>query len=82
VALAGLAVLALLLLAQQWFGPRRGLRFSNVRQLEAWAEQRGLHCRSDRQDGGVTNALALSTRPLSWEAVVGLCRGAPGRGPE
>src|SRR5262249_14284532 len=58
-----------------------GLRFRDVRELKAWAEGRGLHGRSDWQDGRVTGGLALSPRPLTWEQVGRLCRAAPGRGP-
>jgi hypothetical protein len=81
VALAGLAVWPLLVLAQAWLGPRQGLRFRDVRELQAWAEGRGLHCRSDREDGRVTTGLAVSTRPLTWERAGRLCQGAPGQGP-
>jgi hypothetical protein len=79
VALAGLSVL-LALLARAWLGPRQGPRFRNVRELRAWAERRGLHCRSDAQDGSVTGGVAVSTRPLTWEHVGRLCRAAPGKG--
>jgi hypothetical protein len=69
------------LLARVWLGPRQGPRFSNVRELQAWAEGRGLHCRSDAEDGSVTGGVAVSTRPLTWEHVGRLCRAAPGKGP-
>jgi hypothetical protein len=80
--LVALAVPPLLLLSRAWLGPRQGLRFSDIRELKAWAEGRGLHCRSDWQDGRVTGGLALSTRPLTWEQVGRLCRAAPGQGPD
>jgi hypothetical protein len=80
VALAGLAVVPLWLLGQAWLGPREGLRFRNVRELKAWAEGRGLHCRSDWEDGRVTSGLAVSTRPLTWEQVGRLCLATPGQG--
>jgi hypothetical protein len=80
--LVALAVLPLLWLAQAWLGPPQGPRFRDVRELQAWAEGRGLHCRSDWQDGRVTAELALSTRPLTWEQVGRLCRAAPGQGPD
>jgi hypothetical protein len=77
---AGLSVLPLLWLAQAWLGPRPGPRFRDVRELKAWAEGRGLHCRSDWEDGRVTSGLAISTRPLTWDQVGRLCLAAPGRG--
>ena len=80
VVLVGLAVLPLLWLARAWLGPRQGPHFGNVQELKAWAEGRGLHCRSDWQDGRVTSGLAISTRPLTWEQVGRLCLAAPGRG--
>jgi hypothetical protein len=80
VALATLAGLPLLWLALARLTPRQGLRFGNVRELKAWAEGRGLHCRSDWEDGRVTDGLAVSTRPLTWEQVGRLCRAAPGKG--
>jgi hypothetical protein len=50
-----------------WFGPRRPPAFCDVRELQAWAGRRGLHCRSDSKDGKVTRSLAVSIRPLTWE---------------
>ena len=47
-------------------------RFHNVRELKAWAEARGLYCRSDAKDGRVSHGLAVSTRPLTWEEVASL----------
>ena len=79
VVLVGLAGLPLLLLARAWLGPRQGLQFGNVQELKAWADSRGLHCRSDWEDGRVTGGLALSTRPLTYEQVGRLCRAAPGQ---
>jgi hypothetical protein len=80
VTLAGLSVLQLLALA--WFGPRRGLQFRDVQELKTWADVRGLHCRSDWKDGRVTDGLAVSVRPLTWEQVMRLFpKGAPGKGP-
>jgi hypothetical protein len=79
-ALAGAAAAALLALAAAWPGQRSALRFRDVRELRAWAERRGLHCRSDWQDGRVTATLALSAHPLSWEDVSRLCPGARGGG--
>jgi hypothetical protein len=78
--LVALAVPPLLLGAKAWLGPRPGPRFRDVRELAAWAEGRGLHCRSDWQDGRVTGGLAVSTRPLTWDQVGRLCRAAPGQG--
>jgi hypothetical protein len=72
VALVGLAAPPLLLLAQASLGRRQGPRFGNVRELKAWAEARGLFCRSDRQDGRVGSGLAVSARPLTWLEVAGL----------
>jgi hypothetical protein len=80
VALAGVALLPLLLLTPARRSPRQGLQFRNVKELKAWAEGRGLYCRSDWEDGRVTDGLAISTRPLSWEQVGRLCRSAPGNG--
>jgi hypothetical protein len=80
VALAGLAGLPLLWFARAWVGPRQGLCFRNVGELKSWAEGRGLCCRSDWEDGRVTGGLAVSTRPLTWEQVGGLCRATTGQG--
>jgi hypothetical protein len=80
VALAGLSVLPLLLLAQARRSPQPDLQFRNVRELKAWAEGRGLYCRSDWEDGRVTDGLAISTHPLTWEQVGRLCRSMPGKG--
>jgi hypothetical protein len=80
VALAGLTVLPFLLLAQGRLGPRQALRFRNVQELQAWAEARGLYCRSDWEDGRGTDCLALSTHPLTWEQVGCLCPSALGKG--
>jgi hypothetical protein len=82
IGLVALSVLPLLWLGQAWFGPRQGLRFRNVRELAAWAEGHGLHCRSDAQDARVTNGLALSRRPLSWEQVGALRKAGQGQRPE
>jgi hypothetical protein len=82
VALAGLALLPVLWLAQTWLTPRQAPQFRNVQELKAWAESRGLYWQSDWEDGRVTGGLALSTRPLTWEQVGGLCRTAPGEGAE
>jgi hypothetical protein len=79
VALAGLSVLPLLL-AQARFGPRRGLQFRDVQELKTWAEDRGLHCRSDWKAGRVTYSLAVSVHPLTWEQVVRL-QALPRQGP-
>jgi hypothetical protein len=79
--LAGLAVLLLLLaLARQ--GAREGLRFRNVQELKVWAEGHGLYCRSDWEDGRVTDGVAIATHPLTWEQVGRLCRSMPGAGDE
>jgi hypothetical protein len=80
VALAGLCVLPLLWLAPAWLGPRPAPRFRNVQELKAWAEGRRLHCASDRRDGKVVAGVAVSTHPLTWEQVGGLCRAAAGQG--
>jgi hypothetical protein len=82
VGLAGLGVLPLLSLSHMHQGPRQGPRFCNVQELKAWAEGRGLYCRSDWQDGRVTDGLAVATHPLTWEQVAIPCRGAPGQGAE
>jgi hypothetical protein len=82
VALAGLALLPLLLFTQPRHRPRQGLQFASTQELKAWAEGRGLYCRSDWEDGRVTDGLAISTRPLTWEQVGRLCRSAPGKGAE
>jgi hypothetical protein len=77
VALAGL-ILLLLLLARSKLSSPQGLKFSNVQELKVWAEGRGFHCQSDREDGRMTTALAVSTHPLTWEQVGHLCRSTPG----
>jgi hypothetical protein len=78
-ALAGLTVVPLLVLAKTSFGPGQGVRFSDVQELKVWAENHGLYCRSDRRDGKVSSGLAISTRPLTWKQVGGLCRARPGQ---
>jgi hypothetical protein len=80
VALAGFLVLPLLVLTQTCLGPRQGPCFRNVEELKTWAEERGLYCQSDRRDGKVAAGLALSTRPLTWQQVGGLCRTTGGEG--
>jgi hypothetical protein len=78
-AFAGLALVPLLALAPMCFGPRQGVHFRDVRDLKAWAEDHDLNCRSDRKDGTVSAGLAISTRPLTWKQVGGLCRARPGQ---
>jgi hypothetical protein len=78
-ALAGAAAAALLTLAQVWPARPAGPRFRDVRELRAWAAGRGLYCRSDWEDGRVTAALAVSTRPLTWGEVGRLCPAAGAR---
>jgi hypothetical protein len=51
------------------FGPGRSPAFRDVRELQGWAERRGLYCRSDRKDDKVVFTLAVATRPLTWEQV-------------
>jgi hypothetical protein len=80
VGLAVAAVPLLLWLAQAALGPSPAPDFSDVRALQAWAEAHGLYCRSDWQDGRVTAAVAVSTRPLTWEEVGRLCPGDRERG--
>jgi hypothetical protein len=72
--LAGLTLLPFLWVALAWVGPQPSPQFRSVRDLQAWAERRGLYCCSDRKDGRVTAGLALSTRPLSWEQVSGIAK--------
>jgi hypothetical protein len=59
VAVAGLTVPPLLLLAQAWLNSQQGPQFGNVSDLQARAEGRGLYCRSDWQDGRVDKPLSL-----------------------
>jgi hypothetical protein len=80
VGLAGLALLPLLLMVQARRDRRQGPQFSDVQELKTWAEGRGLYCRSDWEDGRVTDGLAVSTHPLTWEQVGRLCRSRPGKG--
>jgi hypothetical protein len=54
-------------LAPAWFRSREAPQFQDVRELQAWAERRGLYCRSDRADNKVTRWLAVATRPVSWD---------------
>ena len=60
------AGLVCLLVAPAWLAPGRAPCFRDVQELRAWAEARGLHCQSDRQDGRIFNGMAVSTRPLTW----------------
>src|SRR5437868_621946 len=78
---ASLLLVLLALLERTWLRPP-GRRFVGVTELKAWAEARGLFCRSDRWDGEVQEGLAVSTDAKTWEQVAGLCRGAPGQGPD
>jgi hypothetical protein len=72
---AGTAVALLLVLALAWWGRQHAPAFRDVVELQARAEGQGLYCQSDRQDGRVTTALAISTRPLTWEELTRLCPG-------
>jgi hypothetical protein len=72
---AGATAALLLALAVAWWGRRHAPAFRDVGELQARAECQGLYCRSDRQDGRVTTALAISTRPLTWEELGWLCPG-------
>jgi hypothetical protein len=82
VVLVALAVLPLRWLGPAWFGSRQELQFRNVRDLATWAEARGLHCRSDTEDGRVTNGVAVSRRPLTLKQVARLYKASPERGPQ
>ena len=46
--------------------------FNDVSEFKVWAEQHGYFCQSDRQDGGDTSAVAVSTHVMTWEQVAGL----------
>lgn len=76
------AVACLGLLPFWYLGRTGAAQFRNVQELRGWARTHGLHCRSDRQDGTVTNALAVSTRPLDWEELVHLHKAPAEPGPQ
>jgi hypothetical protein len=57
-----------------WSTPSKssGVGPSNPRQIEevlAIAQNLGLHCRGDRQDGQIQMRLLVSDSPLTWERV-------------
>jgi hypothetical protein len=61
------------------WSPPSAPSFRDVGELQAWASGHGLHSGSDRRDGKVASGVALSPRPLSWQDVGRLHKGA-GRG--
>jgi hypothetical protein len=64
------------------FVSRPGPAFRDLAGLRAWAEARGLHCRSDRADGVLDprRGMAVSTRPLTWREVGSLPKTEPAPG--
>ena len=63
-------------------GPPEPPAFASVQELADWARARGLHCRSDLRSGEVGPAVAVSTRPLTWQDANTLRKGTGPGGSE